>query len=77
MHLSIYYSMAAEYNIHPLMHVCPIIPTCMHYIPNLHICMYCMNYKHDQVRMVKRYKNGFITDPTCLSPTHTIADLDQ
>lgn len=26
--------------------------------------------------MVKRYKNGFITDPACLSPESTIADVD-
>ena len=28
-----------------------------------------------EVRLVKRYKNGFITDPACLAPTDTIADV--
>ena len=28
-----------------------------------------------EVRLVKRYKNGFITDPACLAPTNTIADV--
>ncbi|KAG5181707.1 IMP dehydrogenase/GMP reductase [Tribonema minus] len=27
------------------------------------------------VRQVKRYKNGFIMDPICLSPDHTVADI--
>eukprot|EP01041_Mallomonas_annulata_P011417 gene11417-23887_t len=31
----------------------------------------------NEVRMVKKFKNGFITDPACLSPTHTIADVDN
>lgn len=30
-----------------------------------------------QVRRVKRFKNGFITEPLTLSPNHTIADLDE
>ena len=30
-----------------------------------------------EVRIVKRYKNGFITDPMTLSPNHTIADIDE
>jgi IMP dehydrogenase len=29
------------------------------------------------VRLVKQYKNGFITSPACLSPTHTCADVDE
>ena len=30
----------------------------------------------NEVRLVKKYKNGFITDPACLSPDHTCADVD-
>ena len=30
-----------------------------------------------QVRLTKKYKNGFITDPVCLSPEHTVADVDK
>lgn len=30
-----------------------------------------------QVSKVKRFKNGFITDPKTLSPQHTIADVDD
>lgn len=31
----------------------------------------------NEVRLVKKYKNGFITDPACLSPDHTILDVDR
>ena len=30
-----------------------------------------------EVRLVKKYKNGFISDPACLSPNHQIADVDK
>lgn len=30
-----------------------------------------------EVKLVKKYKNGFITDPACLSPLHTIAAVDE
>ncbi|MFN8615033.1 MAG: IMP dehydrogenase [Vampirovibrionales bacterium] len=30
----------------------------------------------EQVAQVKRYKNGFITNPITLSPQHTVADID-
>ena len=30
----------------------------------------------NEVRMVKKYKNGFITDPVCLASTNTVADVD-
>lgn len=29
-----------------------------------------------EVRLVKKFKNGFITDPACLSPDNCIADVD-
>lgn len=28
-----------------------------------------------EVRLVKQYKNGFITDPACLAPSNTVGDL--
>jgi IMP dehydrogenase len=31
----------------------------------------------EQVSEVKRYENGFIMNPIVLSPTHTIADVDE
>lgn len=31
----------------------------------------------NEVRLVKKYKNGFITDPACLSADHKIADVDR
>ncbi|KAF1774466.1 IMP dehydrogenase / GMP reductase, conserved site [Phytophthora cactorum] len=30
-----------------------------------------------EVRLVKKFKNGFITDPKCLSPEDTLADVDR
>lgn len=31
----------------------------------------------NEVRLVKKYKNGFITDPVCLAPHNTISDVDE
>lgn len=31
----------------------------------------------NEVRLVKKFKNGFITDPACLSPEHCISDVDR
>ncbi|GBG29399.1 Inosine-5'-monophosphate dehydrogenase [Hondaea fermentalgiana] len=31
----------------------------------------------EEVRLVKRYKSGFITEPFCLAPSNTIADVDR
>lgn len=28
-----------------------------------------------EVTLVKKYKNGFITNPACLTPSHTVADV--
>ena len=30
-----------------------------------------------QVKKVKKFKNGFITDPVCLSPDHTVSDVHR
>jgi IMP dehydrogenase len=41
----------------------------------------CVHYNNTieeqahEVRKVKRFKNGFITDPLCLTPNHTVADV--
>lgn len=31
----------------------------------------------NEVRLVKKFKNGFITDPACLSPTSPISEVDK
>lgn len=31
----------------------------------------------NEVRLVKKFKNGFILDPICLSPDHHISDIDK
>lgn len=31
----------------------------------------------NEVKLVKKFKNGFISDPACLSPNHTISDVDH
>lgn len=31
----------------------------------------------NEVRLVKKYKNGFINDPACLSAEHRVADVDR
>jgi IMP dehydrogenase len=31
----------------------------------------------NEVRLVKKFKNGFITDPACLSAEHSISDVDK
>lgn len=30
-----------------------------------------------EVKLVKKFKNGFIANPSCLSPEHVIADVDK
>jgi len=30
-----------------------------------------------EIRLVKKYKNGFINDPACLSPENVISDVDK
>ena len=31
----------------------------------------------NEVKLVKKYKNGFITEPACLSPDHVVSDVDK
>jgi IMP dehydrogenase len=36
---------------------------------------FTMEEQAAEVKKVKKFKNGFITDPVCLSPQHTVADI--
>ena len=31
----------------------------------------------NEVKLAKKYKNGFITNPACLSPEHVVSDVDK